>query len=347
MRALGLSPPAPPLSAAAFPAFRARPPWLGGDLQTLRNYLVRPRLDLAAWPAERLSLAMGDGSGDRLVASLHRPAPAAAKPLVVLIHGLTGCADSTYVLATARHLLSLGHPVLRLNLRGAGPSAQTCRMRYHAGRSQDLADALAALDPALNAAGVIAVGYSLGANMLIKHLAEQGAKPGEAGPVIAAASVSAPIDLREAAFRLMAPRNRLYHGFLLKRMKEELVAADDRAARQPDFLARLDTVYAFDQAVVAPENGFASADDYYARSSALGFLPGVKVPTLVIFARNDPWIPAAAYDRFDWRANPHLVPLIVEGGGHVGFHGSGSPIPWHDRCVAELCRLSSDGRPRA
>lgn len=71
-------------------AFRPRFPWIGGDLQTLRNFLLRPRHDLTPWPAQRLELAMRDGSGDRLVASLHRVGEAAA-PLVVLIHGLTGC----------------------------------------------------------------------------------------------------------------------------------------------------------------------------------------------------------------------------------------------------------------
>lgn len=330
----------PDRSPAAYPTFRPRLPWIGGDLQTLRNYLVRPRYDLSGWARESLELAMADGSGDRLVASLHRPAAAAGKPLAILLHGLTGCADSTYILATARHLLGLGHPVLRLNLRGAGPSARTCRLRYHAGRSRDLADALAALGPERVGSGVIAIGYSLGANMLLKYLAEQG----EGGPIIAAAAVSAPIDLKAAAFRLMERRNRLYHRFLLSRMKDELVAADDRAAKDPHFLARLDTVYAFDQAVVAPENGFASADDYYARSSAQRFLAAIRTPTLVIFARNDPWIPAAAYDGFDWGTNPNLTPLIVEGGGHVGFHGVGSPIPWHDRCVAQLIAATTPGK---
>ena len=89
---------------------------------------------------------------------------------------------------------------------------------------------------------------------------------------------------------------------------------------------------------MAPANGFAGADDYYARCSAQGFMKEIKVPTLVIHARNDPWILPGAYLSFDWKANPKLTPLLPRGGGHVGFHGLGSRVPWHDRCIAEFLR---------
>ncbi|MGH6958968.1 MAG: alpha/beta fold hydrolase, partial [Dongiaceae bacterium] len=118
--------------------FIPRPPWWGGDLQTLRSYLRRPSPDLTPHAAETVEFTTADGSGDTLLATLNRPAAAAHRPLVVLIHGLTGCAESTYMLATARHLLDRGHPVLRLNLRGAGASRPRCRFQYHAGRSEDL-----------------------------------------------------------------------------------------------------------------------------------------------------------------------------------------------------------------
>ncbi len=133
-----------------FPPFAPRAPWWGGDLQTLRNVLVTRHARLDGYPAERLRLAINDGSGDVLLAVLNRPlAPAAGRPLAVLVHGLTGTEDSFYLLNTAAHLLTLGFPVLRLNLRGAGPSRPLCRFQYHAGRSEDFAAALAALPAAL------------------------------------------------------------------------------------------------------------------------------------------------------------------------------------------------------
>lgn len=324
-----------------FPLFRPRPPWVNGDLQTLRNFLRRPTFDLSAFPAERLNLPMLDGSGDTLLGDLNHPA-GATKPLAVLIHGLTGCSTGTYMLATALHLLRRGHPVLRLNLRGAGPTRPLCRQQYHAGRTQDLRDALAPLPPDLTKDGILAVGYSLGANMLLKYLAEQGAD----GPVRAAAAVSAPIDLKAASVRLMRPRNRLYHDWLIRRMQEEALAGEGLDAGERRTVEAVRTVYAFDDRFVAPRNGFAGAEDYYARCSALRILPDIRVPTLVIHALDDPWITGGTYTGFDWRGNPKLQPLLPAQGGHVGFHGVGSRVPWHDQCLPIFFEKVLDGDPR-
>lgn len=312
-------------------AFRPRFPWLGGDLQTLRNFLRRPHHDLDPWPAERLDLALRDGSGDRLVARLHR---AAGRPrgLVVLLHGLTGCEDSLYLRASAAFWLARGYGVVRLNLRGAGPSRPLCRGQYHAGRSGDLRDALLALQQAGVAfdAGLYLMGYSLGANMLLRFLAEEGAD----FPVAAAVSVSAPIDLKAAQVRLMQPRNWLYHRYLLRQMQAEALAAPgeispaERAA-----IVSADSVFAYDEQVIAPRNGFAGADDYYRQCSGLRFLPAIKTPTLLVHARDDPWIPAAAYEGFDWPATPALTLALTAGGGHVGFHGRDATAAWHDRAA--------------
>jgi predicted alpha/beta-fold hydrolase len=326
-------------AAAGFPRFRARPPWWGGDLQTLRNYFRPAPVDLSGFQEERLEFPMNDGSGDTLLATLNRPAAAPAdgarRPLAMLIHGLTGDEDSSYMLATAGHLLHLGHPVMRLNLRGAGPSRPRCRFQYHAGRSEDLRRVLMQLDGRLASQGILLVAYSLGANMLLKYLGEQGRR----APVLGAVSVSAPIDLKATQVRFMQRRNRAYHDFILGRMKAEIAAPNSTIT--PEQRAGLDvisTVYDFDDRLVAPVNEFSGADDYYARCSAQGFMKEIKVPTLVIHAHNDPWILPGAYLSFDWKANPKLTPLLPRGGGHVGFHGLGSRVPWHDRCIADFLR---------
>lgn len=320
--------------------FRPRPPWWGGDLQTIRNFVVmrRLRIGLPTVTGTRLYLPMADGSGDRLAASL-TPA-SGGRPLVVLIHGLTGCEDSTYMLTSARRFHALGYPVLRLNLRGAGPSRASCRGHYHAGRSEDLRDALAALDPAQVADGLVLIGYSLGGNMLLKFLAEHG----RAFPIRAVASVSAPIDLAATARRLMRPRNLVYHRWLLAGMKRDALAGRLSPAER-DAVAAARTVYAFDDGFVAPHHGFGGADRYYAECAALRYLDAVPVPTLVIHARDDPWVPADAYLDYDWRRNPRLVALIPRRGGHCGFHDRGGT--WHDRAIAAYFDRVAGGVSRA
>ena len=314
-------------AALSFPRFRSRLPWWGRDLQTLRNYIVSIESSLAPYPAERVEFPMTDG--DRLLASLHRPAEDLGRPLVVLIHGLTGSEDSAYIRASALHFLDQGYRVLRLNLRGAGPSKGVCRSRYHAGRSDDLRQVLGQMDGRLAGKGLLLVGYSLGGNLLLKYLGEAGRRAIVRGAV----SISAPIDLDAARRSIMRPRNRLYHRHIVSGLKLESESLELTAA-QRRILAEVETVFDFDDRILAPLMGFADALDYYRRSMALPLLPEIRVPTLVIHARNDPWIPFRSYRDFDWASNPRLIPLLPTTGGHVGFHGRGSRVPWHDRSMA-------------
>jgi predicted alpha/beta-fold hydrolase len=302
-------------------------------LQTLRNFLVGRGIRLGA--PERLVLPLADGSGDRLAAALNRPEPRApTRPLLVLVHGLTGGEDSTNIRASAAYLLGLGYPVLRLNLRGAGQSRPLCRFRYHAGRSGDFAAALAALPPLLTAAGVVAIGVSLGGSMLLKYLGERGAET----PLRAAVAVSAPLDLSAAARTIMRPRNRPYHAYLLGSLKREAVAPGaELRAEERQAIRSARSIWEFDERFVAPANGFAGAEDYYARTSSRQSLDRVGVPTLVVYAQDDPWIPPASYLAHDWRRNPRVIPVLPRRGGHVGFHGADDRrIPWHDRCIGRF-----------
>jgi len=290
--------------------FRPRFPWFGPDLQTLRNALVRAPAGAAG---ERLEFPVA--GGDTLVGALDRARAPCGKPLAVLVHGLTGCATSAYMLATSAALQAAGHDVLRLNLRGAGPTRGTARASYHAGRSEDLRAVFAALPGDL-----VAVGFSLGANMLLKHLGEAGAD----GRIRAAATVSAPLDLAAASRRLHAPRNRVYHDYLLRRM---VAGSPYDEARAPGIAAIRD----FDDRIVARKSGFTGADDYYARCSSGAFLPAIRTKTLLVHAADDPWIPGALYAEYDWGANPLLTPCLTRGGGHVGFHEAGHAAARHDR----------------
>jgi len=330
--------------APGFPRFRPRSPWWGPDLQTLRNFLRGPRrAGLGAVSAKRIELPLRDGSGDRLSALFQQPmsgsAPGpedgGARPLAVLIHGLGGNEESAYMQTSAASLLARGHCVLRLNLRGAGPSRPLCKLQYHAGRTDDLRDALLALscgDASVSGeAGLLLVGYSLGGNMLLKFLAEHAST----FDVRAAASVSAPIDLAASSQRFMDPRNRVYHWHVLRGMRREALAAPVALAPEEERAIRAArSILAFDDSVVAPRNGYRDAGEYYGENAARYYLDRIRVPTLVIHSLDDPWIPAPAYTEYSWEQNPNLIPLISRRGGHVGFHAAGTHIPWYDACIA-------------
>lgn len=297
------------------PRFVPLPPWFGGDLQTLRNTL-RPVGDvLAPWPGEEMRFAMKDGTGDELVGTLHRPAEERGKPLVLLLHGLTGDQESTHVRVTARELLGAGHPVLRLNWRGAGPTIGKTRSFYHAGRTDDLFAVIGSMSGALARNGLAAIGYSMGANVLLKYLSERGSL----AHLRAAIAVSPPIDLRAAQQRIAERRNRRYHEYLLQRMRQERPSPDD-----------ISSILDFDNRVVAPANGFRDALDYYAQCSSGPRLGSIRTPTLIIHAADDPWIPSKMFRDIAWGQFKSVRLLIPWSGGHVGFHALGLKRPWHD-----------------
>ncbi|WP_119303398.1 YheT family hydrolase [Dongia deserti] len=297
------------------PRFVPLPPWFGGDLQTVRNYLRPPGDILAPWPGEILRFAVKDGTGDELVGTLHRPVEEQQKPLVLLLHGLTGCEESSYVRVTARELLGAGYPVLRLNWRGAGPTLGKTQSFYHAGRTDDLFAVIGSMDGALAANGLAAIGYSLGANILLKYLAERGGL----SHLRAAIAVSPPIDLHATQQRVAEYRNGRYHQYLLARMREE----------RPCPL-EVCSILEFDNRVVAPMHGFRDALDYYAQCSSGPHLGGIRTPTLVIHAADDPWIPSKAFREIAWSQFRHVRLLMPWSGGHVGFHALGFRRPWHD-----------------
>jgi hypothetical protein len=338
MDSVGLIGPGPArqqLADLAFDPFRPRAPWWGGDLQTLRNFFLPGPDRLDRFAQERLLLPLADGTGDRLAAMLARPVqpPASPLPLILLVHGLSGNEASFYMVRTAVHLLGQGYSVLRLNQRGAGPSRPLCRLQYHAGRTADLACAVEALPASLTTQGIVAIGYSLGGNLLLKYLGETGA----ASRFRAAVSVSAPLDLVATSRRMMRPRNRVYERYLLSAMKRESVAPGaELTAEERRAIGQARSIWMFDDRFTAPRNGFAGADEYYRRNSSGFFLDGIAVPTLMIQALDDPWIPVEPYRRYAWARNPNLVPLLAGSGGHVGFIGSDRRVPWHDLAIARF-----------
>jgi len=311
--------------------FRQRPPWIGADLQTLRNFLLGPARDLPG--GETLLLRLRDG--DRLAARLDRPVDGALKPLILLIHGLTGSQHSETVVAATRWFVAQGWPVLRLNLCGATPSRPTARGFYHAGKTHDLADALESIPAVLKTNGLILVGHSLGGNLVLKFMGEVG----HDAPALAAVAVSPPLDLAATCREMMKPRNYLYHRHILNGLKIEALAPNAELSELERAKIKVaHSIFEFDDSFVAPRFGYCDANDYYTQNASGRFLAAIRVPTLIVHAKDDPWIPASCYHDIDWRDAPAITPLLTDKGGHLGFHDVASAIPWHDRMIVDWLR---------
>lgn len=320
------------LEDLGLPAFAARPPWLGGHLQTVRNALMKPAVARPPASGTVLRFPTSDGTGDVLQGTLDSPPDAVGgQPLVLLAHGVAGSAESYYMRATAADLLGRGYRVLRMNLRGAGPSRPDCKRHYHAGRSQDLRDVISGLSPELTALGIVAVGFSLGGNTVLKLAGEQGPR----GPVIAVASVCAPIDLGATTRAMNRRGNRFYQSYLLKAFKAEYVAPGAEMSDQ--IRAAVDEARSFvefDATVTAPRNAYPNVGTFYAENSARHFLTGIQVPALAIAAADDPIIPFSTYRAVDWSRLPAILPAFTAGGGHVGHHGRGGI--WYIGAIAQF-----------
>ncbi|QGM47322.1 YheT family hydrolase [Methylocystis heyeri] len=309
---------------SAIPAFHERPPWLGADLQTLRNFLCGGPSDLLG--GERLLLPMRDG--DMLAARLDLPAQSRAQPLVVLIHGVAGSEASVNIVTTARRLVASGWPVLRLNLRGSPPSRPTCAGRYHGGRTEDLAEALRRLPARLTRHGVFLVGHSLGGGLVVKFMGESRRNL----PLLGAVAVSAPLDFAATCARMMTARNFAYQKYVLDALKREALAPGAAlTSAEKSLVAEARNVFEFDDRFVAPHFGYRDAPHYYEENEPRRFLAGIRRPTLIVHALDDPWIPGESYEAIDWRRLPRIETALSPGGGHLGFHGRGSSIAWHDR----------------
>jgi uncharacterized protein len=290
------------------------PDWLrGAHAQTVAGrYLINgdSRLEATAHEVEL-------EDGDRL--SILESAPrdwSLSDPAAILVHGLAGCARSPYIVRFARRLVQLGVRVVRMNLRGAGDGFGLARGIYHAGRSDDLRPVIAWLERRAPGSAIALAGFSLGANLALKLAAEAADRPADGLDCVLAANP--PIDLSACAKAMRRPDNRLYDWNFVRWLRREVT----RLHRVFPELGRpgveqVRSVYEFDDRYTAPRNGFASALDYYARSSALPLIPRIMLPGLVVHAADDPFVPAEPFHRARFPSNLSLE--LVPYGGHLGY----------------------------
>jgi predicted alpha/beta-fold hydrolase len=310
--------------------FRYRPAWWipGPHARTVWGRFVR-RVPSVATRRERWETPDGD------LLDIERLDAPPDRPRLVLLHGLEGTVRSHYAQGTLAEAQRRGWGADFVLFRSCGGTINRARRFYHSGETGDLALVIDRVTREHPRAPLVLAGFSLGGNVLLKYLGERGDDVPRA--IRAAAAVSVPFDLDRGASYIDRGFARVYQASFLKSLKRKAYA---KLAVYPDLCdrARLDAVRSirdFDEFVTAPLHGFAGASDYYAQSSSLGFLGGVRRPTLLLSAVDDPFLPPAVLD--DVRAvaaeNPALTVEFVPEGGHVGFI-SGT-VPWRPEYYAE------------
>lgn len=306
--------------------FTPHPLLANGHVQTIWPVLF-PNALRVPWRRVRMELEDGDFLDLNWLQS-STPCPR----LAILSHGLEGSADGLYIRTLAHTLHHQGWDILAWNFRGCSGEPNRLLRSYHSGESADLRTLIASCTGPYDQ--VALVGYSLGGNITLKYLGEAPPHP----KVTAVVAISTPLDLAASA-RTLDQRwsNQLY----LRRFLVSLIAKIEEKHRR--FPGRLDvrglhrirTFQEFDDRYTAPLHGFADAADYWARCSSRPLLGRITVPTLIINARNDPFLPEECFPFTEAAANPLIELEVPASGGHVGFvDRMAGPLPWLEGRVA-------------
>ena len=252
-------------------------------------------------------------------------------PRLVLLHGLEGTIRSKYIQGTLALAQRRGWAVDVIIFRGCGTRMNRQRRFYHSGETSDLDFVVERLLARHPGQSMVLGGFSLGGNVLLKWLGER--QQGIPQQIQGAAAVSVPYDLEAGALKIARGFSRIYtHHFLRSLVRKARAKLDvypglyDESA-----LLAARTLHDFDDAVTAPVHGFSGASDYYTRSSSLQFLQQIRLPTLLLGARNDPFVPEEVTDAAVMVAqnNPFIHAEFYATGGHVGFVAGRVPFRSH------------------
>ncbi|MEL6445343.1 MAG: alpha/beta fold hydrolase [Bacteroidota bacterium] len=300
---------------AATPAPAYQPPWWlrSGHAQTVFASLGR---GVPPVPYRRERLDTDDGDFLDLDWLAHEPS-GSPRPLAVVAHGLEGNTHRPYMVGMARTLHEAGFDVLAWNFRGCSEEPNRLLRSYHSGATDDLRRVLQHAERSAYTTFAL-VGFSLGGNLTLKYLAEEaGTAPGR---IAAAVAISVPVDLAAGAAHLARWDNQGYMLYFMRKLRRKVY---EKAQRYPALstkgLDRMRTFQAFDDAYTAPIHGFRDADDYWARCSAKPHLHRIAVPTLLLNAADDPFLPPACYPHAEAEANSKVTLEVSAYGGHVGF----------------------------
>ncbi len=291
-------------------SYRPPPGFANGHVQTLFPALFR-RVPTLTRRRERITTPDGD------FLDLDWSEPAASERLVILSHGLEGESRNACIQGMAAAFHRAGWDALAWNLRGCSDEPNRLLRSYHSGATEDLACVIRHVPARYRQ--IALVGFSLGGNLTLKYLGEA---PDFVDPrICGAVAFSVPCDLASSALALESPMNRIYMRHFLRTLEKKIhrKAASFPGRVDPSAVRTMSTFREFDGTFTAPMNGFASADDYWQRASSRQFLPRISVPTLLVNALNDPFLPLECFPSIEAEASRGFHLETPESGGHVGF----------------------------
>jgi uncharacterized protein len=297
-------------------------------LLTIAGNYWRRKLDAQRFPVQPRAYETEPGVQVRVEYQAPEGQPVAH---LILVHGLEGSSEAGYARSLAQAALEAGCAAHRFNMRSCGGTEHLSgRTLYHSGQTSDL---LAVIRQLSGGVPVFLAGFSLGGNVVLKLAGELGESA--SGLIAGVMAISTPIDLAACVRRLDKPSNRIYARRFVSRLKERVRAKERLTPGLFDLsgLNQVQNIYQFDDRFTAQAFGFGSADNYYATQSANQFLDRIRVPTLVVQAKDDPLIPFAIYDHPAFSTNPHLRLLATEHGGHLGFISRTKPRFWLDQVL--------------
>ncbi len=292
------------------------------------NFWKRPQSELR-WPVETV---LYQTEPDVKVQVETQNPTGAPRGEVILVHGLEGSSKSGYLQSMAQASLERGLVVHRFNMRGCGGTEALSVLSYHAGQTSDLRFVVNERQR-LSGLPSFAAGYSLGANVVLKLAGELGEDA--RGLLAGVCAVSAPIDLSSCAHAIGLPRNFIYQNRFVTRLKDRIrrknVLAPD--VYTLDHLPRVKSIVDFDNNYTAKLFGFGTAENYFRTQSSNQYLEQIRIPALLITAKDDPIVPFRVYDHPAFAINPLLQLVAVEHGGHLGFISRTGPRFWLDQAI--------------
>lgn len=255
--------------------------------------------------------------------------------IILLVHGLTGSQDSSYMQRAASSLTEAGFRVFRMNLRGCGEGATHAKKLYHSGRSQDVQEVITWLTMQHPTSSISLIGFSLGANIVLKLAGELGSKLYNAPKLDSVIAVSPPLNLETSVKLLLHKKNKLFNTYFVKRLITHIKSKKNLLGNLPaNFEKTITTVFDFDQQITAPLNGFKDAKDYYQQASSGPYVQSITLPTLLLHSLDDPFIGNAEFYQLPIKKNLDL--LLTKNGGHVSWLGKTDRhfnLRWMDRLI--------------
>ena len=294
-----------------------RPRFVGGHTQTLYTWAKRRHFPALPVPEARYFDVASDA---RVLAHCHWHDRRDDRPTLIVLHGLEGSSHAHYMAGISDKAWAAGWNIVRLNQRNCGGTEHLSRGLYHSGLTDDPLFVISELMERDGIRSVALVGYSLGGNLALKLAGDLGSAASEVG-LRAVCAVSPTMDLAVCVDALGRRSNVVYQWNFVRnlkgRMRRKAAAFPGAFSLEP--LDRIWTVRAFDEAYTAPHHGFRDAADYYHRASALRVVDRIQVPTLIMTAADDPFVPIAPFERPEVTGNPHITLVTTPHGGHCGY----------------------------